>query len=46
MLSSVEILILATIQGISEFLPVSSTAHLVLFSQYYEFSNQNLSFDC
>ena len=45
MLSSVEILILATIQGISEFLPVSSTAHLVLFSQYYEFSNQNLLID-
>ena len=45
MLPSVEILILATIQGISEFLPVSSTAHLVLFSQYYEFSNQNLLID-
>jgi len=45
MLSSVEILILATIQGISEFLPVSSAAHLVLFSQYYEFSNQNLLID-
>ncbi len=45
MLSTVEILILAMIQGISEFLPVSSTAHLVLFSQYYEFSNQNLLID-
>ena len=45
MLSSVEILILATIQGISEFLPVSSAAHLVLFSHYYEFSNQNLLID-
>ena len=45
MLSSVEILILATIQGISEFLPVSSSAHLILFSQYYEFSNQNLLID-
>ena len=45
MLSSVEILILATIQGISEFLPVSSSAHLILFSQYYEFNNQNLLID-
>ena len=45
MLFSVEILILATIQGISEFLPVSSAAHLVLFSHYYEFSNQNLLID-
>jgi len=45
MFASIEIFILAAIQGISEFLPVSSAAHLVLFSQYYEFSNQNLLID-
>ena len=45
MLSSVEILILSAIQGISEFLPVSSAAHLVLVSKYYEFANQNLLID-
>ena len=45
MLSSVEILILAAIQGISEFLPVSSAAHLVLVSKYYAFTNQNLLID-
>ena len=45
MLSSVEILILAVIQGISEFLPVSSASHLVLISAYYEFNNQNLLID-
>jgi len=45
MLSSVEILILAAIQGISEFLPVSSAAHLVLVSKYYAFNNQNLLID-
>ena len=45
MLSSVEILILAAIQGISEFLPVSSVAHLVLISKYYAFNNQNLLID-
>ena len=45
MLSSVEILILSAIQGISEFLPVSSTAHLVLISKYYAFVNQNLLID-
>ena len=45
MLSSVDILILSAIQGISEFLPVSSTAHLVLFSEYYKFNNQNLLID-
>ena len=45
MLSSIEILILAAIQGISEFLPVSSVAHLVLVSKYYAFNNQNLLID-
>ena len=45
MLSSVEILILSAIQGISEFLPVSSVAHLVLISKYYAFTNQNLLID-
>ena len=45
MLSSVEILILAVIQGVSEFLPVSSAAHLVLVSEYYAFNNQNLLID-
>jgi len=45
MLSSVEILILAAIQGVSEFLPVSSVAHLVLVSEYYAFNNQNLLID-
>jgi len=45
MLSSVEILILSAIQGIFEFLPVSSAAHLVLVSEYYDFVNQNLLID-
>jgi len=45
MLSSVEILILSAIQGVSEFLPVSSAAHLVLVSKYYAFTNQNLLID-
>ena len=45
MLSSVEILILSAIQGISEFLPISSFAHLVLVAKYYSFTNQNLLID-
>jgi len=45
MLSSIEILILSVIQGISEFLPISSIAHLVLISNYYVFVNQNLLID-
>jgi undecaprenyl-diphosphatase len=45
MLSSIEILILSAIQGISEFLPISSAAHLILVSKYYSFNNQNLLID-
>ena len=42
---NIDIFILSLIQGVSEFLPVSSSAHLVLFSEYYEFNNQNLLID-
>ena len=45
MLSSVEILILSVIQGVFEFLPVSSAAHFVIVSKYYSFTNQNLLID-
>ena len=45
MLSSIEILILSAIQGISEFLPVSSAAHLVLVSKFYHFTNESLLID-
>jgi undecaprenyl-diphosphatase len=45
MLSSIEILILSLIQGVSEFLPISSAAHLVLISKQFTFVNQNLLID-
>ncbi len=40
-----EIVILAFIQGVSEFLPVSSSAHLIIFSDVLNFSNKSLIFD-
>tara|TARA_B100000963_G_scaffold355730_1_gene374523 strand:+ start:4624 stop:5382 length:759 start_codon:yes stop_codon:yes gene_type:complete len=40
-----EILILSFIQGVTEFLPVSSSSHLIIFSEYLEFENQSLSID-
>ena len=40
-----EIFILSLIQGISEFIPVSSSSHLILFSNYIDFENQGLSID-
>ena len=40
-----EVLILAIVQGVSEFLPVSSSAHLIVFSNIINFSNKSLIFD-
>ena len=41
----IEVIILATIQGISEFLPISSSAHLILVSSLYEFKSNSLVID-
>ena len=41
----IEILILSAIQGISEFLPVSSSAHLILVSNFYELKTSSLLID-
>ena len=41
----VEIFILSVVQGITEFLPVSSSSHLILISNYLNFDNQGLSID-
>jgi len=40
-----EIFLLSIIQGVSEFLPVSSAAHLIIASNIYEFTNQSLLID-
>ena len=41
----IEILILSLIQGITEFIPVSSSSHLILISDYTNFENKGLSID-
>ena len=40
--SLIEIFILSAVQGISEFLPISSTAHLNLIANLYKFSSNSL----
>jgi len=40
-----EIFLLSIIQGVSEFIPVSSAAHLIIASNIYEFTNQSLLID-
>ena len=41
----IEIFLLSLIQGITEFLPVSSSSHLILFSNYSNFEEQSLLVD-
>ena len=41
----IEIIILSLIQGITEFLPISSSSHLIILSEYLEFNNKNLEID-
>ena len=46
MLSNIiEIIILSLIQGVSEFLPISSSAHLIVVSSLYEFKASSLLID-
>ncbi len=40
-----EIIILAIIQGLTEFLPISSSAHLILPAEVLGWNNQGLAFD-
>ena len=41
----IEVLLLSAIQGVSEFLPISSSAHLILVSSLYEFKSSSLLLD-
>ena len=41
----VDVFILSIIQGITEFLPISSSSHLILISEYLNFENKSLSID-
>ena len=41
----IEIFALSLIQGITEFLPISSSSHLIIISEYLEFNKRNLEID-
>ena len=41
----IEVLILSIVQGVTEFLPVSSSSHLIIISDYINFQEQSLSID-
>jgi undecaprenyl-diphosphatase len=44
-METLHILLLALVQGITEFLPISSSAHLILAPKIFGFGDQGLAFD-
>jgi undecaprenyl-diphosphatase len=44
-LTTLQIVILAIVQGLTEFLPISSSGHLVLVPYLFEWTDQGLAFD-
>ncbi|MFL2665012.1 MAG: undecaprenyl-diphosphate phosphatase [Dehalococcoidia bacterium] len=44
-MSLIEIIILSIIQGLTEFLPVSSTGHIIIFSDILNFKTPDIYFD-
>ena len=41
----IEVLILSIVQGVTEFLPISSSSHLIIISDYINFQEQSVSID-
>ena len=44
-MTDTQLLLLSLLQGITEFLPVSSSGHLILFSKFTDFTDQGLDID-
>ena len=44
-MDTLQIIVLALVQGLTEFLPISSSAHLILAPRVAGFADQGLAFD-
>ena len=44
-MDSLQIVVLAVVQGITEFLPISSSGHLILIPFFADWPDQGLEFD-
>lgn len=44
-MTEIQIILLSLVQGITEFLPVSSSGHLILFAKYTDFADQGQAID-
>jgi undecaprenyl-diphosphatase len=44
-MSEIQVIVLAIVQGLTEFLPISSSGHLVLVPSAFGWSDQGMAFD-
>jgi undecaprenyl-diphosphatase len=44
-METIQVIVLAIVQGITEFLPISSSGHLILVPRFFDWPDQGLAFD-